>query len=138
MLFQFAEDCLYIDMKHQVPKKAIFIIFLDCHSYISLALLLSTPSDKVTKKTTLNNIEILLCFNFLHIFYGLTIFIFPLSLLCVLIYLLLMHLVVYSCYIFGFIVSPQKLLCSITIVHKRVLNYHICRWKEQNNYAGEK
>ena len=29
-------------------------------------------------------------------------------------------------------------LCGITIVHKRVLNYHIYRWKEQNNYAGEK
>ena len=29
-------------------------------------------------------------------------------------------------------------LCSITIVHKRVLNYHIYRWKEQNNYIGEK
>ena len=29
-------------------------------------------------------------------------------------------------------------LCGITIVHKRVLNYHIYRWKEQNNYAGKK
>ena len=28
-------------------------------------------------------------------------------------------------------------LCSITIVHKRVLNYHTYRWKEQNNYVGE-
>ena len=26
----------------------------------------------------------------------------------------------------------------ITFVHKRVLNYHIYRWKEQNNYVGEK
>ena len=29
-------------------------------------------------------------------------------------------------------------LCGITFVHKRVLNYHIYRWKEQNNYVGEK
>ena len=29
-------------------------------------------------------------------------------------------------------------LCGITIVHKRVLNYHTYRWKEENNYAGEK
>ena len=29
-------------------------------------------------------------------------------------------------------------ICGITVVHKRVLNYHIYRWKEQNNYAGEK
>ena len=29
-------------------------------------------------------------------------------------------------------------LCGITIVHKRALNYYIYRWKEQNNYAGEK
>ena len=26
----------------------------------------------------------------------------------------------------------------IYIVHKRVLNYHIYKWKEQNNYVGEK
>ena len=34
-------------------------------------------------------------------------------------------------------------LCGITFVHKTVLNYHIYiiyiyRWKEQNNYGGEK
>ena len=29
-------------------------------------------------------------------------------------------------------------LCGITFVHKRVLNCHIYRWKEQNNYVGEK
>ena len=29
-------------------------------------------------------------------------------------------------------------LCGITVVHERVLNCHIYRWKEQNNYAGEK
>ena len=29
-------------------------------------------------------------------------------------------------------------LCGITVFHKRVLNCHIYRWKEQNNYAGEK
>ena len=34
-------------------------------------------------------------------------------------------------------------MCSLVeayiyIVHKRVLNYHIYRWKEQNNYVGEK
>ena len=29
-------------------------------------------------------------------------------------------------------------LCGITVVHKRVLNCHKYRWKEQNNYAGEK
>ena len=28
-------------------------------------------------------------------------------------------------------------LCCITCVHKRVLNYHIYRWKEQNTYVGE-
>ena len=27
-------------------------------------------------------------------------------------------------------------LCSITFVHKRVLDYHIYRWKEQNNYVN--
>ena len=29
-------------------------------------------------------------------------------------------------------------LSSITIVHKRLLNSHIYRWKEENNYVGEK
>ena len=28
-------------------------------------------------------------------------------------------------------------LCCITCVHKRVLDYHIYRWKEQNTYVGE-
>ena len=27
---------------------------------------------------------------------------------------------------------------SITIVHKKVLNYHFYRWKEQSNYVGQK
>ena len=29
-------------------------------------------------------------------------------------------------------------LNGITFVHKKVLNYHIYKWKEQNNYVGEK
>ena len=29
-------------------------------------------------------------------------------------------------------------LCSRTMVHKRMLNCHIYRWKEQNNYVGKK
>ena len=28
-------------------------------------------------------------------------------------------------------------ICGMTIVHKRLFNYHIYRWKEQNNYVGE-
>ena len=42
---------------------------------------------------------------------------------------------IYSVYIYIYI---YIYLCGITFVHKRVLNYHIYRWKEQNNYVGEK
>ena len=53
--------------------------------------------------------------------------------ICVCVLLFLMFLNRYYIYIYIYIY-----LCGITFVHKRVLNYHIYRWKEQNNYVGEK
>ena len=35
-------------------------------------------------------------------------------------------------------ILPWMYLGYITFVHKRVLDYHIYKWKEQNNYVGEK
>ena len=43
---------------------------------------------------------------------------------------------IYNIYIYNIYICIY--LCGITFVHKRVLNYHIYRWKEQNNYVGEK
>ena len=42
---------------------------------------------------------------------------------------------IYNIYIYIYI---YIYLCGIAIVHKRVLNYLIYWWKEENNYAGEK
>ena len=40
-------------------------------------------------------------------------------------------------YIYIYIIYIYN-LSAIAVVDKRVLNYHIYRWKEQNNYVGEK
>ena len=47
-----------------------------------------------------------------------------------------MYIYIYSSYIY--ICIYIYIYSSITIVNKRVLNCHIYRWKEQNNYVGEK
>ena len=41
-------------------------------------------------------------------------------------------------YVYIYIYIIYICLCGIAFVHKRVLNYHIYRWKEQNNYVDEK
>ena len=48
-----------------------------------------------------------------------------------------MYIYIYTCctYIATYL---HIYICGITFVHKRVLNYHIYRWKVQNNYVGEK
>ena len=47
-------------------------------------------------------------------------------------------MILYILYYFIILYIYILYLCGITFVHKRVLNYHIYRWKEQNNYVGEK
>ena len=54
--------------------------------------------------------------------------------MCVCVYVCIYIYICVYMYIIYIYIYP----CSITIVHKRVLNYHIYRWKEQNNYVGEK
>ena len=45
---------------------------------------------------------------------------------------------IYNMYICCIYIYIYIYLCGITFVHERMLNYHIYRWKEQNNYVGEK
>ena len=45
---------------------------------------------------------------------------------------------IYNIYTYIYIYTIYIYLCGKTIVHNRVLNYHIYWWKEESNYAGEK
>ena len=58
--------------------------------------------------------------------------------ICIYKYMDIIYIYIYIKYIYIYIYNTCIHLCSITIVHKRVLNYHIYRWKEQNNYVSEK
>ena len=46
--------------------------------------------------------------------------------------------IIYIIHTYNIYIYIHIYLCSRTMVHKRMLNYHIYRWKEQNNYVGEK